>query len=735
MNVERDRPLLRMAAFAALGLYGALRWATLTPGQGNGRVLGLLVLALAVAGLGPAVARRSRLLTVLLAVLAALAALAVGGIPLSWITHLRVSVTGQWIGNGVADLPGVLVPYLGSSQWVLIVITLGAAVLLLDGAIVMAFAPPHLGALRRAVAALPLVALVAIPATLNHSRFPYLEGLALFALLSVFLWGERVRRERVAAVIVLCAVAAGAALALAPALRADRPWLDYQGLTNSLTPGAGAESFDWSQRYGPINWPRNGKPVLQVTAARGDYWKAQNLDAFDGTAWTQGVIPGAQQVPPPSSSAFARWSEPIGVRIRNMTTTDLVGAGTVFVLSHLPKPVVPGASPGTWTSTSALRPGDSYQAVVYSPHPNPAELAAAGTDYSGLPAGYRMLQLHPGSAEVVFGAFGSGQEPLEASGSQTVAGQGAVAASPYARVFSLAQHLAAQAQTPYEYVQNVLAYLRHGFTYNENPPSRTYPLESFLFVDKKGYCQQFAGAMALLLRMGGVPARVAAGFTPGTYNSANHSWVVSDTDAHAWVEAWFPHYGWVRFDPTPGADPALQNVATSLPSLTPSKAPPPARPSRVRPHATPPPPVNPDHPLGVTRPAAATGRGGSVLAGALFAVALALAALWMLLTRPLTGGDAAVVEVDRAFARSGRPLPAGVTLAELEHRLRGSPDAAAYVQRLRLSRFAGGQRMPSTAQRRALREHLASGLGLPGKLRALWALPPRRRSPSRPDPA
>ena len=46
MNVERDRPLLRMAAFAALGLYGALRWATLTPGQGNGRVLGLLVLFL-----------------------------------------------------------------------------------------------------------------------------------------------------------------------------------------------------------------------------------------------------------------------------------------------------------------------------------------------------------------------------------------------------------------------------------------------------------------------------------------------------------------------------------------------------------------------------------------------------------------------------------------------------------------------------------------------------------------
>ena len=61
--------------------------------------------------------------------------------------------------------------------------------------------------------------------------------------------------------------------------------------------------------------------------------------------------------------------------------------------------------------------------------------------------------------------------------------------------------------------------------------------------------------MALLLRMGGIPARVAVGFTTGTYDTATHQYVVSDIDAHAWVEAWFPHYGWVRFDPTPAAAP------------------------------------------------------------------------------------------------------------------------------------------------------------------------------------
>ena len=59
--------------------------------------------------------------------------------------------------------------------------------------------------------------------------------------------------------------------------------------------------------------------------------------------------------------------------------------------------------------------------------------------------------------------------------------------------------------------------------------------------------------MALLLRMGGVPARVSAGFTSGYLRvSRLNQWAVSDLDAHAWVEAWFPSYGWVRFDPTPG---------------------------------------------------------------------------------------------------------------------------------------------------------------------------------------
>ena len=129
------------------------------------------------------------------------------------------------------------------------------------------------------------------------------------------------------------------------------------------------------------------------------------------------------------------------------------------------------------------------------------------------------------------------------------------------------------------------------------------------------------------------------------------------------------------------------------------------------------------------RPAASAGGTDAWVPIAIVTLVLALGVAGLFLTRPLRDLDAAIAELERAFGRTGRPLPAGMTLSELEHRLRTSPEAATYVQRLRLNRFGAGQRMPSTAQRRALRRYLAGGLGPVRWLRAMWALPPRRRGP------
>jgi hypothetical protein len=93
-----------------------------------------------------------------------------------------------------------------------------------------------------------------------------------------------------------------------------------------------------------------------------------------------------------------------------------------------------------------------------------------------------------------------------------------------------------------------------GFTYDEHPPQvrGMPPLVAFVTRTKRGYCQHFAGAMALMLRYLGIPARVAAGFTSGVYDADKGTWRVNDRNAHTWVEVWFDRYGWLPFDPTPG---------------------------------------------------------------------------------------------------------------------------------------------------------------------------------------
>jgi hypothetical protein len=291
--------------------------------------------------------------------------------------------------------------------------------------------------------------------------------------------------------------------------------------------------------------------------------------------------------------------------------------------------------------------------------------------------------------------------------------------SIYAPAEALAQRLTQGTTTAYDYAMEVKRYLDSGaYTYDENPPTSRYPLLSFLFKTKRGYCQQFAGSMALLLRMGGVPARVATGFTTGTFDKATGGYVVTDLDAHAWVEAWFPHYGWVRFDPTPAAAPARGGHVSLAPIKNPGAGGSSATPGT--------------HGLSGSASSSAAakhGRGGGFpvaligLLVVLVGLAVATVALTVRLREPTE--EELLSELERAFTRSGRSVPAGTTLAELERRLRDSPAAQDYVRRLRLARFAGGSQRPSSEQRRALRRQLRAGLGLGSRARAAWALPPR----------
>jgi len=87
-------------------------------------------------------------------------------------------------------------------------------------------------------------------------------------------------------------------------------------------------------------------------------------------------------------------------------------------------------------------------------------------------------------------------------------------------------------------------------------------LINFLTKSKKGYCQQFAFAMAVLARLEGIPARVVVGYTQGSF-IGNNSWQVKTSDAHAWPELFFPGAGWLRFEPTPPNSAGLPGQATA----------------------------------------------------------------------------------------------------------------------------------------------------------------------------
>ena len=741
-----DRLLVRLVAFSALGLFGVLRWGTLMSPVPSWRLIGLLAVAVALAGIAPVLIERERTVAAAqgrpqpstgvggpLALIVILAAFPIAGVPLAWTVHLRVSVTADGIGQGLSALPGILVPYTGTNEWVRTVILLGAAVLLLDAALLLAFAPAGLGDLRRAGAALPLIALVVVPAVSVHPHFAYLQGLVLFALLAFFMWGERVPADRRGGVWLACAATGAVGMIVAPVLDRHSPWINTHELTSGFTP-AHVERFDWSQRYGPLTWPRTGNVVLDVQASPepflGEYWKAENLDTFDGVGWAASGVGGGGGLEGVSARTFDRYTQRLTVTIRGMNTTQVVAAGYAATApGHLTAAADPGATAGTWATATPLGPGDTYMVTVYAPHPSAALLRKAGTNYPADIArsdlALTMPQNPPSDGvapqTVRFQTFGSHAAPLDDT-NPSFTGAAAIRSSPYWPVYTLAQSLARKANTPYAFVQRVLSYLSpaNGFTYNEFPPLTADPLVTFLLVNKIGYCQQFAGSMALLLRMGGIPARVATGFTTGTYDQASKRWLVTDVDAHAWVEAWIPHYGWVAFDPTPAAAPArggtsaissIGSLGSSGELLHPTR--------RI------------DGTAGTVGGSARTrssGSGGALMPVALGVLALVFAAAFLAWRRtaPL-GPDGLLAELERALARSGRPISAGVTLAAVERRFHTAPEAAAYVRKLRVARFAGGTEMPTLRQRRALRAQLRAGFGVGGAVRALWALPPRPR--------
>ena len=531
--------------------------------------------------------------------------------------------------------------------------------------------------------------------------------------------------------------------------------------------------FSWNQDYGPIDWPRDGNEVMRISSDEPHYWKAVNLSTFDGTGWNE-------EEPGRGGGDFEDelredwrnkpgWQDRIEVSVRRMRTRDVPAPGTIMEIENATRPLRPSGVPGRWTATSELRRGDSYTAEVYDPEPTAGEVRQADRTGLRVARGDQLEITLPffatrrptirsvggvtdgriDSAVVHFRPFGDEDVGYvtypQVRRTRYDAIDSSFRRSPYARTWELAKSFRATAETPFEYILLVNSYLRNGeFGYSERPQPpapRRAPLDAFLIDTKEGYCQHFSGAMALLLRMGGIPARVATGFSPGGFSKRRDAWIVRDTDAHAWVEAWYDELGWVTYDPTPDSTPARSQIA----ALEAAPPPIPASPSdsaaeggggaggpqsgALRPNLLLDPLRN-----NSAVPPEDPGGGIAWWTWALAAVAGLLVALglvrWLRARRrrgAMSPLDRAVAELEAALRRAGRPVSTGTTLRQLEHRLGASPDATAYLRALSASRYGPAPMPPTAAQRKALRRALAQGLGPTGRLRAFWALPPRPR--------
>jgi transglutaminase-like putative cysteine protease len=526
------------------GLVLMLSWLRLQqPQTAGGRML--LLLALAVA---PVLAPRRWQRLALLAV-ATVAALAIS----SQVPFLHPWRAGPRLWDGLLDAYDVRLPFdpVFHSHF---------HALLLFAGFAFAAGVALAASFQRPLAAVAVFIVGATwPATLLVNGRDLLRGAIILAVSLFLLAALRENPLRTlgrAPLLGGVLVAAALAAATQPAVAKSEflHWQTWKPI--SRPPESVGVQYVWDASYDGFTWPRKTTPVFKVRASpRSLYWRSTTLDVFDGSRWVEFRTPerallfgghlDLTEKDPLATAAMrnpSNWSK-AEFEIEGLSDDHVVAPSVPVGFDA----VFPGASfflGGSSAIPGELQRGQQYSAWSYSPQPTSAQLAASGDDYRAAVAPY--LELDPGV----------GTPPPFGAPRREVAMRQLFSTYPdYRPLYDQARRVVGNARSPYAAVLALESWFRGtgGFTYTTHPPvARTDPLLDFVLDTKRGYCQHFAGAMALMLRYLGIPARVAEGFTSGVYDPQSKTWSVTDHDAHAWVEVWFERYGWLPFDPTPG---------------------------------------------------------------------------------------------------------------------------------------------------------------------------------------
>ncbi len=528
------RRTLAVAVFPAVVI--AACWLRLeTPHDATWRVAAIVAVALA-----PALVRRLRYRVV--AVVVAVVVAAQVAFDVSLLS--RHGAVGSRFWNGFLDFYNVRVPFdprVHADMRGVVLAAIFGFVLALGLAV---------AARRAVVASLVVVFGAGWAATLAGNAGALAAGVAILAGVLVILAGLTTRRVPRAALPAAAALALLALLASSSPAVAKHQLVAWQRWNISGSAQAPVSvSYVWNAQYEGIQFAPRRTTVLQVKApARSLYWRAALLDDFAGDRWLQGAPRAGDALEPAASRVRANQVRQ-EVTVKALADTRLVGGGVPVAFAAGDAPLV-RPEPGLAYLPSGLTRDFHYTVWSYAPQPTSEGLALSKAAYPhALVAPGGFLDVWPGATAPPFG-----------SASRRVQVNALIDANPdvqrYTRLEQIAFAVAGRARTPYAATVDLESWFRKrgGFSYTDHPAVfSAAPLVGFVAETRAGYCQYFAGAMALMLRYLGVPARVAVGFSSGTYDARSGVWTVTDHDAHAWVEVWFRGYGWLPFDPTPSA--------------------------------------------------------------------------------------------------------------------------------------------------------------------------------------
>lgn len=324
------------------------------------------------------------------------------------------------------------------------------------------------------------------------------------------------------------------------------PWKDLQRQVDRLVGGGRGQArpgggLAFSQSLSPReDFELGAEPVLKVASPQRRYWRTATYDRYTGrtiaaTDVSERRLEAGQDLA----------ADPDGGRRRlaiDFTFTILAPSASAAFAADAPRafslPIVSDQRQVAWDLAAVrlaapLQRGQSYTVTSLVPHASRPELAEAPATYPGWLDRY--LELPTTLPERV------GRLANEIANSKTQNPRLGTANS--------------ELRTRNSALERALAiedYLR-GLTYSTRavvpPPDRDWA-DFLLFDSRAGYCDYFAITMAVMLRTQGIPARVASGFAPGTWDEQERIWLVRESDAHSWTEAYFPGYGWQTFEPS-----------------------------------------------------------------------------------------------------------------------------------------------------------------------------------------